>query len=326
MRILSFYQQGVYGLSEVALDFVDHATGKPRQRTVIAGSNGTGKTTILEIIFSLLKHTPHLYDAVYTSKHTLAQDEKAKITLSDLPLPSGNHPITLALDATGPHLTSNEEIGNIRGNWLGAILQASSGKRDFPNCVYFPSEGRELQSKGKGQIIDQPRDYQWVYRFDDSAKWEGSLESFLVAMDYRDLMAQREGRAGDEFSRFTKLINSFLQDKQIRGVDDKFRIKVEAANGQQFGLEALSSGEKQIVLLLGEIQRRLRLGGLLLIDEPEIHLHPRWQRLLVRALTDLCAEYDAQMILTTHSEEIASAVYEHELVLLDAVFAREAVV
>jgi predicted ATPase len=326
MRILSFRQQGVYGLPEIALDFVDRATGKPRQRTVIAGSNGTGKTTILEMIYSLLKHTPHLYDAVYTSRHTLAHDEEAEITLNNLPLPSGEHFITLSLNANGPHLTSSEEIGNTRGNWLSAIQQATAGKRDFPNCVYFPSEGRELRSKAKGQIIDEPRDYQWVYRFDDSTKWEGSLESFLVAMDYRDLMAQREGRTGNEFSHFTKLINSFLRDKQIDGVDGKFRVRVEAANGQQFGLEALSSGEKQIVLMLGEIQRRLRPGGLLLIDEPEIHLHPRWQRLLVRALTELCGEYDAQMILTTHSEEIASAVYEHELVLLDAVFAREAVV
>ena len=323
MRILSFHQQGVYGLPEIMLDFVDHATGKPRQRTIIAGSNGTGKTTILEMIFNLLKHTPHLHDAAYTSKHSLARGEEVKITLSDLPLPLGDHAITLSLNMHGPHLISSEEAGNIRGNWISAIQQATSGKRDFPNCVYFPSEGRELQSKGKGQIIDEPRDYQWVYRFNDSNKWEGSLESFLVAMDYRDLMAQREGRAGDEFSRFTKLINNFLQDKKIRGVDDKFRVRIEATNGQQFGLEALSSGEKQIVLLLGEIQRRLRPGGLLLIDEPEIHLHPRWQRLLVRALTDLCVDYDAQMILTTHSKEIAGAVYEHELFLLDAIFAQE---
>jgi predicted ATPase len=326
MRILSFHQQGIYGLPEIALDFVDHATGKPRQRTVIAGSNGTGKTTVLEMIYSLLKLIPHLYDAVYTSKHALAQNAKVEITLGNLPLPSSEYPVTLSLTANGPHLAFSEVRGNTGGNWIGAIREALAGKRDFPNCVYFPSEGRELQSKTKGQIIDEPRDYQWVYRFDDSTKWEGSLESFLVAMDYRDLMAQREGRAGDEFSRFTKLINGFLQDKQIRGVDDKFRIRVEAANGQQFGLEALSSGEKQIVLLLGEIQRRLRPGGLLLIDEPEIHLHPRWQRLLVRALTDLCVDYDAQMILTTHSEEIASAVYEHELVLLDAIFVRETAV
>jgi hypothetical protein len=29
------------------------------------------------------------------------------------------------------------------------------------------------------------------------------------------------------------------------------------------------------------------------------------------------------LIITTHSEEVANAVYEHELVLLDAIFARE---
>jgi predicted ATPase len=40
-------------------------------------------------------------------------------------------------------------------------------------------------------------------------------------------------------------------------------------------------------------------------------------------LTDLCAENNAQLIVTTHSEEVASAVYEHELVLLDAIFAQE---
>lgn len=315
MRILSYYQRQVRGLPEIKLDFVDQATGKPRQRTVIAGSNGTGKTTILEMICELLEAAQRFQKPA--SWYALMQDGRARIELNGLPLQSVSQPVALALDKQGPE--------PIKGSveWTSAIQEAATGKREFPNCVYFPSEGRELQGKAKGQIIDEPRDYQWVYRFSDSTRWEGSLESFLVAMDYRDLMAQRDGRSLDEFPRFTMLINSFLQNKRIHGVDSKFRVKVEALNGQQFGLEALSSGEKQIVLILGEIQRRLRPGGLLLIDEPEIHLHPRWQRLLVHALTKLCADYDAQMILTTHSEEIASAVYEHELILLDAVFARE---
>jgi predicted ATP-dependent endonuclease of OLD family len=119
-----------------------------------------------------------------------------------------------------------------------------------------------------------------------------------------------------------KIINNFLQGKQIVGVDKHFRVQVQAESGGLFGIDSLSSGEKQILLFLGEIRRRLRPGGLLLIDEPELHLHPRWQRLLVQALTDLCKAYDAQMILTTHSQEIADAVYEHELILLDDIFKR----
>jgi predicted ATP-dependent endonuclease of OLD family len=98
---------------------------------------------------------------------------------------------------------------------------------------------------------------------------------------------------------------------------------VKTAGGERHGIEALSSGEKQIVLMLGEIQRRIRRGSILLMDEPEIHLHPRWQRLLISALTDLCEQYDAQVVVTTHSEEVADAFYEHERILLDTVFAPE---
>jgi len=75
-----------------------------------------------------------------------------------------------------------------------------------------------------------------------------------------------------------------------------------------------------IMLILAEVQRRIRRGSLLLIDEPEIHLHPAWQARLIGALTDLCRQYDAQMIIATHSEEVARSVYEHELILLDDVF------
>jgi len=40
----------------------------------------------------------------------------------------------------------------------------------------------------------------------------------------------------------------------------------------------------------------------------------------MQALTDLCDAYDAQLIITTQSEEIANSVYEHELLLLDDIF------
>ncbi len=55
MKIQSVYLHGLRGLPDIDLDFVDPATLQPRLRTVIAGSNGTGKTTILDVVFALLE-------------------------------------------------------------------------------------------------------------------------------------------------------------------------------------------------------------------------------------------------------------------------------
>ena len=55
MRIQSFYMRGVRELAPIELDFLDSATRSARPRTVIAGSNGTGKTTLLEVIYALLE-------------------------------------------------------------------------------------------------------------------------------------------------------------------------------------------------------------------------------------------------------------------------------
>jgi len=347
MRIRSFYMRGVRGLAPVELDFLDPATRSARPRTVIAGSNGTGKTTILEVIYALLELAKGV-------KPTWLRPNglQTGIAVTDLPK-SGEYPLMIeignAQQADGIAYLSGRRAFSSGGEPAGLNLtrrgplaealpamieRAEAGEADFPNCLYFPSEERELRPKRAGQVIAEPQRYQWTYRFSDSQKWEGSLESFLVAMNYRDLMAQRassEEGAG-EFDRFVGVINRFLEKKRIAGVDPQtFRVQIETngksaktAGGERHNIDALSSGEKQIVLMLGEVQRRIRRGSILLMDEPEIHLHPRWQRLLIRALTDLCEQHDAQMIVTTHSEEVANAFYEHERILLDAVFAPEA--
>jgi predicted ATPase len=345
MKIQSCSLNGVRGLPPITLDFADPVSGQARTRTVIAGSNGSGKTTLLEAIVQLLGIIEYKNLNWVTFDHASAQliienlppgnDEMLFIKLN----PETPKGFTVWIGAEPASKVSSQPIG-VKGGYLvhffnatGLIHeQAEQGMGDYPNCLYFPSEHRQLQKKQIGQVIAEATPYQWVYRFSDNEQWPGSLESFLVAMYFRDLISLNEdhhhtnghnGKVhnGGEFKQFTTIINRFLSNKQIIGVDRQtFRIQVQGANGQPYGIDQLSSGEKQILLLLGEIQRRIRRGSIVLIDEPELHLHPRWQRQLVQALTDFCATYDAQLIMTTHSEEIAHAVYEHELILLDDIF------
>lgn len=77
----------------------------------------------------------------------------------------------------------------------------------------------------------------------------------------------------------------------------------------------LSQGEKSLLALVGDIARRLAImnpslenplhgEGIVLIDEVDLHLHPQWQRSLIRQLTQTFP--NCQFILTTHSPLVIS--------------------
>jgi predicted ATPase len=155
----------------------------------------------------------------------------------------------------------------------------------------------------------------WAYRYMPTNQWKGSVESFLVWQNYLDLEDRDKGIQADRFQRIASAINQLLDQKRIMGVE-RGRVVIEVSSRKKHGLDDLSSGERQIVLLLVEITRHIKPRGIILIDEPEISLHPTWQRGLVVALDKIIEQYDAQVIMATHSVEIASMVLPYEVLFL----------
>jgi hypothetical protein len=67
-------------------------------------------------------------------------------------------------------------------------------------------------------------------------------------------------------------------------------------------VDALSSGELEVIAMAAPfVTRAEAFDGLLLVDEPELHLHPEWQGRVVPALRALCP--DAQIIVATHADD-----------------------
>jgi predicted ATP-dependent endonuclease of OLD family len=69
------------------------------------------------------------------------------------------------------------------------------------------------------------------------------------------------------------------------------------------GINNLSSGERQILILFTFLAFIAKSGSVFIVDEPEISLHPKWQSEFMAAFLSLCPT-NTQLLLATHSPEI----------------------
>lgn len=129
----------------------------------------------------------------------------------------------------------------------------------------------------------------------------------------RDLQAVRA--AVESFTQFT--------DLRIRR-KPSLRMTVKKDNTELNVLQ-LSDGEKCLLALVGDLARRLSLlntdkenplegEGVVLIDEIDLHLHPKWQRSVVASLVRTFP--NCQFIITTHSPQVVGELHPDEIILL----------
>jgi predicted ATP-binding protein involved in virulence len=111
-------------------------------------------------------------------------------------------------------------------------------------------------------------------------------------------------------------IKSFMPDFDNLRVNRKPRLQMLVDKHREtLDINQLSQGEKSLMALVGDIARRLAIlnpalenplhgEGIVLIDEVDMHLHPKWQRIIISKLNTTFP--NCQFILTTHSPIVIS--------------------
>ena len=108
-----------------------------------------------------------------------------------------------------------------------------------------------------------------------------------------------------DIDAWVRNINDFLEPKRVRfkvGED----LQLLSKKSKNLDVETLSSGERHLMFMMGKAFLMRSSKGLMLIDEPEISLNVKWQRDLVRALVAAFGGSGVQLVIATHSLEIAS--------------------
>lgn len=102
---------------------------------------------------------------------------------------------------------------------------------------------------------------------------------------------------------FVDSVNSFLYNKSV-AFDLRTGLLIRSRNGDVLPPRALSSGERQLLLLLCNTVLARDNASIFIIDEPEISLNIKWQRKLLDSLLRLTTDSPVQFIIATHSLEL----------------------
>ena len=87
---------------------------------------------------------------------------------------------------------------------------------------------------------------------------------------------------------------------------------------ERFSIKDASSGEQSIILSILGIASRIKDNCLILIDEPEICLHPHWQEKYIEILTNTFDKYrNCQFIIATHSPLIISKLSSYNSFIIN---------
>lgn len=117
---------------------------------------------------------------------------------------------------------------------------------------------------------------------------------------------------------FERIFNGILRGRRLVGVGINqlglLSINVQdVETGRTFELDGMSSGEKGLVLTFLLIGRSIVDGGIILLDEPELHLNPAVCKDLLSFLVDnYITRKNLQAIICSHSPEILAGAFEKE--------------
>jgi len=103
-------------------------------------------------------------------------------------------------------------------------------------------------------------------------------------------------------------INSLLPAIKLIRSDKGFSI--QSKSGTQIQEEAISSGESELIALAIEVlvfSRSSTKEKVLLLDEPDVHLHPDLQHKFVEFIESVAQETDMRVVIATHSTAIIGA-------------------
>ena len=282
-------------LKDISVDF--EKNGKIIDTIVVAGSNGSGKTTFLESIWNyFLEISEYRRDIL----------EKVDITFND------DFEKLKELDIIRHLKYANYD----EKNDIKTYKETVSLFKVLPKLIYIPTEINF--SEVKTETTNFYKEYSFFNIVDfnmikDIPSYIVSRIMYILGQNENLTMLEARKKITEEING---IFNILELDVKLKGIskDGKNMPIFENSQGEEFNINELSSGEKQLFLRTLSIKMLEPEDSIILIDEPELSLHPKWQQQIIKVYQSIGK--NNQIIVATHSPHILGSVRSENIIIL----------
>jgi len=312
---------------------------------VFVGVNGSGKSTVLDAIAIMLSRAVSKICSGASGKGgSIAEHDitNGKSTSSiQLSCESDSETIEWKLSKVRKGHVASEGKSKLQelndyATGIQSKISETSEKVNLPLFVYYPVNRA---------VVEIPLRIRGKHLFDLLAAYDGALSSganfktfFEWFREREDLENEMQSTLSDwdvpggykppdpQLEAVRSALTEFLPDFSDFTIRrSPLRMEV-MKNGKRLTVNQLSDGEKILIAMIGDLARRMAIAnpdstkplegsGIVLIDEIDLHLHPKWQRMVVHELLEVFP--NCQFIISTHSPHVITHVQPESLFLLE---------
>ena len=312
MKIEKVHIKNVKGIKDLELSF--KKDDKILDLIVLAGVNGSGKTTILEAIKDFFNNANVNYSNLEKSNVNLAvffEDfEKNKIEEAEKYSDNFKHALWEFFNTLRSYDYYRKDSNDYYQNQIAKRFDIP------PKIIYVPAENKfeEIQTYSTTLL----KKYEFINIINsnvikDIPSYIATRRNYLATIEEDLTMKEITNKVVNEINSIFDILEL---DVKLKGFskDEKTMPIFENSAGEEFNINDLSSGEKQLFLRTLSIKMLEPKNSIILIDEPELSLHPKWQQRIIEVYKKIGE--NNQIIIATHSPHILGSVSSENIFIL----------
>ena len=272
---------------------------------VIAGANGSGKTRLKQAIVQTLQGSPVMDMTIIATRDE--EREEKYFNANKIEIKKGvQNPVL-------KNYINSRKYGS--GKYVGSLVQIDSNR-----SVQTLQYGQVNWLGGDPDDSDSPSNFYFNTFTNRWQEFVTYIHQKSAARDKKLAEAMKEDpsllgseiikKNPDPLLKYKEIFTSILPNKKLLDINPASpgEFKYSDESGQSLPFSSLSSGEQEVIKVLFDVARKDIRHSVIIVDEPELHLHPTLTFKLIESLKNI-GDHTNQFIFLTHSPDLISTYY-----------------